>query len=86
MVKKTGGIASCEREIVDAAPVSFCSSQETESAGQGREKAKVSSWTSNFARSEDSSAGGGACLAKAARLLGVDVDTLTRKVERRFDG
>lgn len=62
--------------------------QETEPAGQGGAKAKVSSWTSGSrasAGSSDSSstaaAGGGTCIEKAARLLGLDVDTLTRKVD-----
>lgn len=63
----------------------FCCPQETESAGHGGAKAKASSSTSSSATaSKDPSAtGGGTCLAKAAGLLGLDADALTRKVAVR---
>lgn len=59
--------------------------QETEPAGQGGAKAKVSSWTpgASAGSSDSSSAAGGGtgtCIEKAAGLLGLDVDALTRKV------
>ena len=59
--------------------------QETEPAGQGEAKAKVSSWTpgASAGSSDSSSAAGGGtgtCIEKAAGLLGLDVDALTRKV------
>lgn len=49
-------------------------SQEVESAGEGEAKARV------VEGSSDSSAGDGAWLANAARLLGLKEDALTRKV------
>ncbi len=53
--------------------------QEVESAGEGEAKARVSTWNPAVDGSSDSSSGGGAWLANAARLLGVKEDALTRK-------
>lgn len=54
--------------------------QETESPAQGGAKAKICRADSSLSSSNDSSSGEGAGLAKAAGLLGLDEDILTRKV------
>ncbi|CAM9145057.1 unnamed protein product, partial [Ectocarpus sp. 12 AP-2014] len=54
--------------------------EETESPAQGGAKAKICRADSSLSSYNESSSSEGAGLAKAARLLGLDEDTLTRKV------
>ncbi|CAM9119117.1 unnamed protein product, partial [Ectocarpus sp. 8 AP-2014] len=54
--------------------------EETESPAQRGAKAKICRADSSLSSSNDSSSGEGAGLAKAAALLGLDEDILTRKV------
>ncbi|CAM9140833.1 unnamed protein product [Ectocarpus fasciculatus] len=54
--------------------------EETESPAQGAAKAKICRTGSSLSSSNGSSSGDGAGLAKAAGLLGLDEDTLARKV------